>query len=89
MGTVGRDRSSSSPEPAYVALFPDGVTIRTFLGAACLCGIGDTVALLMADQAFVDGVALGVARKGVADRVDSGGPGWDADPGHEREEASN
>ncbi len=30
------------------------VAIRTFIGAACLCGIGDTVALLLADQAFSD-----------------------------------
>jgi NhaA family Na+:H+ antiporter len=30
----------------------DGVTMRQFVGAACLCGIGDTLALLMADRAF-------------------------------------
>jgi NhaA family Na+:H+ antiporter len=35
-----------------VALAPEGVTPRQFLGAACLCGIGDTMALLMADRAF-------------------------------------
>jgi NhaA family Na+:H+ antiporter len=28
------------------------VTVRQFVGAACLCGVGDTMALLMADRAF-------------------------------------
>jgi NhaA family Na+:H+ antiporter len=31
---------------------PEGVTLRQFAGAACLCGIADTMALLMADRAF-------------------------------------
>ena len=35
-----------------VARAPKGVGIRTFAGATCLCGIGDTVALLLADQSF-------------------------------------
>ncbi len=35
-----------------VALAPEGVTLRQFIGAASLCGVADTVALLMADQAF-------------------------------------
>jgi NhaA family Na+:H+ antiporter len=35
-----------------IALPPVGVTIRQFVGAACLCGIGDTLALLMADRAL-------------------------------------
>ena len=30
---------------------PEGVTARQFIGAACLCGVADTVALLMADRA--------------------------------------
>jgi NhaA family Na+:H+ antiporter len=30
----------------------EGVTLRQFVGAACLCGVGDTLALLMADRAF-------------------------------------
>jgi NhaA family Na+:H+ antiporter len=37
---------------ARVAVSPEGVTTRDFVGAACLCGVGDTVALLMADRAF-------------------------------------
>jgi NhaA family Na+:H+ antiporter len=35
-----------------VALPPEGVTRGLFVGAACLCGVGDTMALLMADRAF-------------------------------------
>jgi NhaA family Na+:H+ antiporter len=30
----------------------EGVTFRQFVGAAALCGVGDTLALLMADRAF-------------------------------------
>ena len=37
-----------------LALGPADVTVRSFIGAACLCGVGDTVALLLADQAFPD-----------------------------------
>jgi NhaA family Na+:H+ antiporter len=35
-----------------IAIAPEGVTKRQFFGAACLCGVGDTMALLMADRAF-------------------------------------
>jgi NhaA family Na+:H+ antiporter len=48
-----------------VAATPEGVTLRNFVGAACLCGIGDTVALLMADQAFPEGLGSAVAKIGV------------------------
>jgi NhaA family Na+:H+ antiporter len=44
---------------------PDDMTVRGFIGAACLCGIGDTVALLMADQAFPHGDDAAVAKIGV------------------------
>jgi NhaA family Na+:H+ antiporter len=50
---------------ARVAALPEGITLRNFLGAACLCGIGDTVALLMADQAFPQGLAAAIAKIGV------------------------
>jgi Na+:H+ antiporter, NhaA family len=50
---------------ARLAAAPDGVTRRNFIGAACLCGIGDTVALLMADQAFPQGPKLAIAKIGV------------------------
>jgi len=42
----------------------EGVTFRQFVGAACLCGVGDTLALLMADRAFAPGEAA-VAKLGV------------------------
>jgi NhaA family Na+:H+ antiporter len=49
-----------------VAALPEGVSIPSFVGAACLCGIGDTVALLMADQAFAPGAAeTAIAKIGV------------------------
>ncbi len=52
-------------ERASIAVAPEGVTIRNFIGAACLCGVGDTVALLMADQAFPQGPESAVAKIGV------------------------
>ena len=50
---------------ARVAVAPDGVTPRQFVGAAMLCGVGDTVALLMADRAFPAGTGASVAKMGV------------------------
>ena len=45
---------------------PDNTRLHTFIGAACLCGIGDTVSLLMADQAFpADASSAAVAKIGV------------------------
>ena len=44
---------------------PGDVTLRGFIGAACLCGIGDTVALLMADQAFPHDGDSAIAKIGV------------------------
>ncbi|MBV9946629.1 MAG: Na+/H+ antiporter NhaA [Myxococcales bacterium] len=49
---------------ARVAAFPEGVTARQLVGAACLCGVGDTMALLMADRAFSPEEAA-VAKMGV------------------------
>jgi NhaA family Na+:H+ antiporter len=48
-----------------IARIPKGVGLRAFMGAACLCGIGDTVALLMADQAFPTSADAAVAKIGV------------------------
>jgi NhaA family Na+:H+ antiporter len=48
-----------------VARWPDDVTLRNFIGAACLCGVGDTVALLMADQAFPQRADAALAKTGV------------------------
>ncbi len=51
---------------AGLARMPEDVSLRGFIGAACLCGIGDTVALLMADQAFpTAGADSQVAKIGV------------------------
>jgi len=48
-----------------IARAPEDVSVRNFIGAACLCGVGDTVALLMADQAFPQGPDSAVAKIGV------------------------
>jgi len=50
---------------ARVAVAPDDVTLRSFIGGACLCGVGDTVSLLMADQAFPQGPESAIAKIGV------------------------
>jgi NhaA family Na+:H+ antiporter len=44
---------------------PNDVTLRSFIGAAFICGVGDTVALLMADQAFPQGTDAAIAKTGV------------------------
>jgi NhaA family Na+:H+ antiporter len=57
-----------------LAVPPAGVTLRQFVGAACLCGVGDTLALLMADRALSPeeasvaklGVLLGSMLSGLA-----------------------
>ena len=49
-----------------LAVAPDGVTTRQFLGAALLCGVGDTVALLMADRAFPLGPAARTSPRSVS-----------------------
>ena len=46
------------------AMAPGGVSMRQFVGAACLCGVADTVALLMADQASLPGSNASVAKIG-------------------------
>jgi NhaA family Na+:H+ antiporter len=48
-----------------LAIAPDGVTPVQFLGAAALCGVGDTVALLMADRAFPGDEIAAIAKIGV------------------------
>jgi NhaA family Na+:H+ antiporter len=50
---------------ARVAVVADGVTASNFIGAACLCGIGYTVALLLADQAFPQDPESTIAKIGV------------------------
>jgi NhaA family Na+:H+ antiporter len=48
-----------------LAIRPDGVTMRQYVGAACLCGVADTMALLMADRAFAVPADAGVAKLAV------------------------
>jgi NhaA family Na+:H+ antiporter len=48
-----------------LAIAPDGVTPIQFVGAAILCGVGDTVALLMADRAFPGSELAAIAKIGV------------------------
>jgi NhaA family Na+:H+ antiporter len=62
---VGVSLASLLAVKARIATVPDGITLRNFIGAACLCGIGDTVALLMADQAFPQGPDSAIAKIGV------------------------
>jgi NhaA family Na+:H+ antiporter len=49
----------------YVAVAPKGVNMRNLFGAACLCGVGDTLSFLMADQAFPHGPDAAAAKIGV------------------------
>ncbi len=48
-----------------IAVFPAGAAARTFLGAAFLCGIGDPLSLLLAEQAFQTGPYAAVAKIGI------------------------
>jgi NhaA family Na+:H+ antiporter len=50
---------------AKLAIAPDNVTLIQFVGAAVLCGVGDTVALLLADRAFPGGQIAATAKIGV------------------------
>ena len=50
---------------AGIARLAEDTPLRAFIGAACLCGVGDTVALLMADQAFADPQLVAAAKIGV------------------------
>lgn len=61
---VGISLASLVAVKLRVAVAPDA-SVREFIGAACLCGIGDTVALLMADQAFTTGDLASIAKIGV------------------------
>ena len=48
-----------------VAVAPVGVTLRQFAGAACLCGVADTVSLLMVDRAFTTPAYASLAKLAV------------------------
>ncbi len=49
---VGVMLASTLAVATGLAIPLEGVTRRQFVGAACLCGVGDTLALLMADKAL-------------------------------------
>ncbi len=50
---------------ARIAVLPDDVTLRAFLGGAVLCGVSDPIALLMADEAFPHSAFAAMAKIGV------------------------
>jgi len=62
---VGISLASLLAIKSRIGVAPDDVTLRDFIGGACLCGVGDTVSLLMADQAFPQGPEAGIAKIGV------------------------
>ena len=49
---------------ARIAIAPDATT-AAFIGAACLCGIGDPISILMVEQAFGTSGLAAVAKLGV------------------------
>ena len=58
---LGVSLASWAAIKARVGVAPDGVTPAQFIGAAFLCGVGDTVALLIADRAFPAGGSAAMA----------------------------
>jgi NhaA family Na+:H+ antiporter len=50
---------------ARIATFPADTAPLAFVGAAFLCGIGDPLSLLMADQAFQSDAYASIAKIGV------------------------
>ena len=48
-----------------IAVAPKEIGLRNLFGAACLCGVGDTLSFLMADQAFPHGADASAAKIGV------------------------
>jgi len=50
---------------ARLATAPEDAGFGAFLGAACLCGFGDTFSLLMADRAFPNPAYAAIAKIGV------------------------
>jgi Na+:H+ antiporter, NhaA family len=61
---VGISLASWLAIKSRIARAPVAVSVRQFLGAACLCGVADTVALLMADQASLPSATAAIAKIG-------------------------
>ena len=54
--------ASAAAIKSRIAIAPRGVGLRLLVGSACLCGVGDTVALLLASQAFSLGSEVAIAK---------------------------
>jgi NhaA family Na+:H+ antiporter len=50
---------------AKIAVGPGDASVMAFLGAACLCGIGDPLSILIAEQAFAGTGYAAVAKLGI------------------------
>ena len=61
---VGISLATWTAVKTRLAAAPAGGSLAQFLGAACLCGVADTVALLMADQASLPAPIVSVAKIG-------------------------
>jgi NhaA family Na+:H+ antiporter len=61
---LGITLASGVAVKSRLAVGPEGVSLWQFVGAACLCGVADTVALLLADHAALPGPTTGVAKIG-------------------------
>jgi Na+:H+ antiporter, NhaA family len=61
---LGISLATSAAVKARVAVAPAGVSMAKFIGAACLCGVADTVALLMADESGLSAATAAVAKIG-------------------------
>jgi NhaA family Na+:H+ antiporter len=61
---IGILSSSLLATKSKIAAVPEGVGARNLIGAACLCGVSDTVALLVTDQAL-SGPNAAIAKIGV------------------------
>ncbi len=59
---VGILIASALAVQSRLAVGPSDVPLRAFIGAACLCGVGDTMAMLLADQAFEDEASVAIAK---------------------------
>jgi NhaA family Na+:H+ antiporter len=62
LGIVG---ATWAGERLKLAVGPEDVAPAAFIGAACLCGIGDPLSILMAEQAFGGGEGAAAAKLGV------------------------
>jgi NhaA family Na+:H+ antiporter len=62
---VGIVVASWAATKARLARMPSDVSLQQFVGGACLCGVGYTMAMLIVDQAFPQGPTSEIAKIGV------------------------